>query len=64
MLQTLVTYGNAQESPSSAHPPLQLRLAAPEEPGFFLERIPVRNLKEVWGVLEVRRITGYELVVY
>ncbi|THH00798.1 hypothetical protein EW026_g1786 [Hermanssonia centrifuga] len=34
---------------------LLLRLAAPEEPGFFLEKIPVRNIKEVWGILEVVR---------
>ncbi|KAL6308090.1 hypothetical protein BKA93DRAFT_871257 [Sparassis latifolia] len=40
-------------SPTSAHPPLQLRLAAPEEPGFFLEAVPVRTLKEVWGILEI-----------
>ncbi len=45
-----------QTSPSSVHPPLQLRLAAPEEPGFFLEKIPVRNLKDVWGILEVYRL--------
>ncbi|KAH9920094.1 uncharacterized protein B0H18DRAFT_881353 [Fomitopsis serialis] len=40
-------------SPTSAHPPLQLRLTAPEEPGFILERVPVKNLKEIWGVLEI-----------
>ncbi|KAG6829369.1 hypothetical protein H0H87_011660 [Tephrocybe sp. NHM501043] len=42
-------------SPSSVHPPLQLRLRAPEEPGFRLEKIPVHNMKEVWGILEVVR---------
>ncbi|KAH9938933.1 hypothetical protein B0H21DRAFT_757581 [Amylocystis lapponica] len=42
-------------SPTSAHPPLQLRLTAPEEPGFVLETVPVRNMKEVWAVLEVVR---------
>lgn len=35
------------------HPQLQLRLTAPEEPGFVLEKVPVRSLKEVWGILEV-----------
>lgn len=42
-----------QRSPTSAHPPLQLRLTAPEEPGFFLQKVPVNSMKEVWGVLEV-----------
>ncbi|KAG6866629.1 hypothetical protein C0991_000739 [Blastosporella zonata] len=42
-------------SPSSVHPPLQLRLRAPEEPGFRLEKVPVHNMKEVWGILEVVR---------
>lgn len=35
------------------HPPLQLRLTAPEESGFRLEKVPVHSMKEVWGVLEV-----------
>ncbi|KAF5386175.1 hypothetical protein D9615_002383 [Tricholomella constricta] len=34
-------------SPTSVHPPLQLRLTAPEEPGFRLEKVPVHNMKEV-----------------
>lgn len=42
-----------QTSPTSTHPPLQLRLTSPEEPGYFLERIPVQNMKQVWGILEV-----------
>ena len=36
------------------HPPLQLRLLVPEEPGFLLERVPVHSMREVWGILEVR----------
>ncbi|OBZ67218.1 Tripeptidyl-peptidase sed3 [Grifola frondosa] len=28
-------------SPTSAHPDLQLRLTAPEEPGFMLEKVPI-----------------------
>ncbi|TFL03692.1 hypothetical protein BDV98DRAFT_396960 [Pterulicium gracile] len=40
-------------SPSSAHPPLHLRLANPAEPGFILERVPVKTMKDVWAVLEV-----------
>ncbi|PCH43561.1 hypothetical protein WOLCODRAFT_103768 [Wolfiporia cocos MD-104 SS10] len=46
-------YTAVYTSPMSAHPPLQLRLTAPEEPGFILEKVPVRSLKEIWGVLEV-----------
>ncbi|GLB37276.1 hypothetical protein LshimejAT787_0403270 [Lyophyllum shimeji] len=42
-------------SPTAAHPALQLRLAVPEEPGFRLEKVPVHNMKEVWGILEVVR---------
>ncbi|KAL0581827.1 hypothetical protein V5O48_000195 [Marasmius crinis-equi] len=42
-------------SPTSVHPPLQLRLTAPEEPGFILEKVPVHSMKEVWGVLEIIR---------
>ncbi|KAG6888002.1 hypothetical protein C0992_009955 [Termitomyces sp. T32_za158] len=45
----------SQISPSSLHPPLHLRLAAPEETGFRLEKVPVHNMKEVWGILEVVR---------
>ncbi|KAG6886267.1 hypothetical protein C0993_006677 [Termitomyces sp. T159_Od127] len=41
-------------SPSSLHPPLRLRLTAPQETGFRLEKVPVHNMKEVWGILEVR----------
>ncbi|TFK44542.1 hypothetical protein BDQ12DRAFT_673182 [Crucibulum laeve] len=42
-------------SPSSAHPPLELRLTAPEEPGFLLEKVPVHSMKEIWGILEIVR---------
>lgn len=42
-------------SPNSLHPPLQLRLTTPDEPGLTLERIPVHSIKEVWGILEVVR---------
>ncbi|KAF8971056.1 hypothetical protein BDZ97DRAFT_1787474 [Flammula alnicola] len=48
-------YTTLYRSPGSLHPPLQLRLTAPEEPGFTLERIPVHSIKEVWGILEVVR---------
>ncbi|KAF9445919.1 hypothetical protein P691DRAFT_777244 [Macrolepiota fuliginosa MF-IS2] len=37
------------------HPPLQLRLTPSDEPGFILERIPVHNIQEVWGILEIVR---------
>ncbi|KZT20118.1 hypothetical protein NEOLEDRAFT_1076393 [Neolentinus lepideus HHB14362 ss-1] len=46
-------YTAVYASPTRVHPDLQLRLTAPEEPGFFLERVQVRNMKEVWGILEV-----------
>ncbi|KAH9915799.1 uncharacterized protein BXZ73DRAFT_92575 [Epithele typhae] len=42
-------------SPTAAHPPLHLRLTSPDEPGFILESVPVRTLKEVWAVLEIVR---------
>ncbi|RPD73523.1 hypothetical protein L226DRAFT_101651 [Lentinus tigrinus ALCF2SS1-7] len=48
-------YTAVYTSPNSVHPPLQLRLTAPEEPGFILETIPVRTLKEVWSILEIVR---------
>lgn len=44
-----------QTSPGGLHPPLQLRLTPPDDPGFILERVPVHNIQEVWGILEVRR---------
>ncbi|KAI5117227.1 hypothetical protein M0805_001585 [Coniferiporia weirii] len=43
------------KSPSDIHPPLRLRLTAPNEAGFVLEKVPVRSLKEVYGVLEIIR---------
>ncbi|THH32518.1 hypothetical protein EUX98_g1705 [Antrodiella citrinella] len=48
-------YTSLYTSPNSAHPPLQLRLASPDEPGLLLEQIPVQNIKQVWGILEVVR---------
>ncbi|RDX52741.1 hypothetical protein OH76DRAFT_1400002 [Lentinus brumalis] len=48
-------YTAVYTSPNSVHPPLQLRLTAPDEPGFVLETIPVRTLKEVWSILEIVR---------
>lgn len=44
---------NLQTSPASKHPPLRLRLTAPNEAGFLLEKVPVNSLKEIYGVLEV-----------
>ncbi|KAJ7647522.1 hypothetical protein FB45DRAFT_893657 [Roridomyces roridus] len=48
-------YTALYRSPTGKHPPLQLRLTLPEEPGFLLEKIPVHSMKEVWGILEVVR---------
>ncbi|KDQ57704.1 hypothetical protein JAAARDRAFT_35389 [Jaapia argillacea MUCL 33604] len=46
-------YTAVYTSPTGLHPPLQLRLTCPEEPGFLLEKVQVQGLKEVWGILEV-----------
>ncbi|GJE95512.1 hypothetical protein PsYK624_116970 [Phanerochaete sordida] len=46
-------YTTVYTSPTSAHPPLQLRLEVPVEPGFRLEKIHVHHIKTVWGVLEI-----------
>ncbi|KAF7362076.1 hypothetical protein MVEN_00553200 [Mycena venus] len=48
-------YTAVYRSPTSTHPPLQLRLTLPEEPGFLLGKVPVHSMKEVWGILEVVR---------
>lgn len=48
-------YVATYRSPSGAHPPLSLRLICPNEPGFILQKVPVHNLREVWGILEVVR---------
>ncbi|KAJ7690619.1 hypothetical protein B0H17DRAFT_935787 [Mycena rosella] len=48
-------YTAVYRSPTSIHPPLQLRLTLPEEPGFLLGKVPVHSMKEVWGILEVVR---------
>ncbi|KAJ7124939.1 hypothetical protein C8R44DRAFT_668822 [Mycena epipterygia] len=48
-------YTALYRSPTLIHPPLQLRLTLPEEPGFLLGKVPVHSMKEVWGVLEVVR---------
>ncbi|KAF9467288.1 hypothetical protein BDZ94DRAFT_1305379 [Collybia nuda] len=48
-------YTAIYKSPTSIHPPLQLRLTTPEEPGFRLDKVPVHSMKEVWGILEVVR---------
>ncbi|PFH52025.1 hypothetical protein AMATHDRAFT_57707 [Amanita thiersii Skay4041] len=43
------------QSPGRMHPPLILRLTAPDEPGFIIQKVPVHSMKEVWGILEVVR---------
>ncbi|KAF8629178.1 hypothetical protein AX17_005763 [Amanita inopinata Kibby_2008] len=42
-------------SPTHTHPPLSLRITAPDEPGFLLQKVPVHSMKEVWGILEIVR---------
>ncbi|KAI0044331.1 hypothetical protein FA95DRAFT_1497228 [Auriscalpium vulgare] len=48
-------YSAVYTSPNGLHPPLVLRLTAPEEPGYLLERVHVYDLKEVYGILEIVR---------
>ncbi|KAG1760515.1 hypothetical protein EDD22DRAFT_900699 [Suillus occidentalis] len=48
-------YTATYRSPNDIHPPLHLRLLAPQEPGFLLQRVPVRSVKQVSRVLEVVR---------
>ncbi|KIJ67853.1 hypothetical protein HYDPIDRAFT_37449 [Hydnomerulius pinastri MD-312] len=42
-------------SPSGAHPPLNLRLTAPQEPGFLLQRVPVKSASQVSRILNIVR---------
>lgn len=42
-----------QVSPTNSHPPLQLRLTAPQEPGFILRKIRVQSLRQIWSIFEV-----------
>jgi len=49
------SYTALYTSPTSLHPPLQLRLTVPDEPGFLLEKVPVQTIKQVWAILEVVR---------
>ncbi|KAH7913662.1 hypothetical protein BJ138DRAFT_1145454 [Hygrophoropsis aurantiaca] len=46
-------YNAIYRSPSDSHPPLRLRLTTPQEPGFVLQQIPVKNVNEVSKVLEI-----------
>ncbi|KAG1890341.1 hypothetical protein F4604DRAFT_1709911 [Suillus subluteus] len=48
-------YTATYKSPNDIHPPLHLRLLAPLEPGFLLQRVPVRSVKQISQVLEVVR---------
>ncbi|TFY69718.1 hypothetical protein EVG20_g3037 [Dentipellis fragilis] len=42
-------------SPTNSHPPLRMRLTVPDEPGFFLERVQVYTMREVWAIMEIVR---------
>ncbi|KAG9316687.1 hypothetical protein JVU11DRAFT_2747 [Chiua virens] len=46
-------YKATYNSPSQAHPPLNLRLAAPQEPGFLLQEVPVRTANEISQILDI-----------
>ncbi|KAG8213996.1 hypothetical protein J3R82DRAFT_10746 [Butyriboletus roseoflavus] len=48
-------YKATYNSPSQAHPPLGLRLAAPQEPGFLLQEVPVKTASEVSHILDIVR---------
>ncbi|KAG1777656.1 hypothetical protein EV702DRAFT_1099812 [Suillus placidus] len=48
-------YTATYKSPNDIHPPLHLRLLAPLEPGFLLQRVPVKSVMQVSRVLEVVR---------
>lgn len=44
-----------QTSPNQSFPPIHLTLRVPNEAGFVLGRVRVRNMAEVWTVLEIVR---------
>ncbi|CAE6387799.1 unnamed protein product [Rhizoctonia solani] len=44
-----------QTSPSQLYPPIHLTLRVPNEAGFVLGRVRVRNMAEVWSILEIVR---------
>lgn len=48
-------YKAIYHSPSNMHPPLCLRVLAPQEAGFVLERVPVKTAHQVTRILEIVR---------
>ncbi|KAH7926534.1 hypothetical protein BV22DRAFT_1062766 [Leucogyrophana mollusca] len=50
---TAERYNAIYRSPSDVHPPLRLCLTTPQEPGFTLQQVPVRNVGDVLRVLEI-----------
>ncbi|KDN41365.1 hypothetical protein RSAG8_07480, partial [Rhizoctonia solani AG-8 WAC10335] len=44
-----------QNSPNQLFPPIHLTLRVPNEAGFVLGRVRVRNMAEVWATLEIVR---------
>ncbi|KAG8763577.1 hypothetical protein FRC11_001470 [Ceratobasidium sp. 423] len=44
-----------QTSPNQLYPPIHLTLRIPDEAGFVLGRVRVRNMAEVWTTLEIVR---------
>ncbi|CAE6421154.1 unnamed protein product [Rhizoctonia solani] len=44
-----------QTSPNQLFPPIHLTLRVPDEAGFVLGRVRVRNMAELWTVLEIVR---------
>ncbi|KAH0827935.1 hypothetical protein J3R83DRAFT_3572 [Lanmaoa asiatica] len=49
----LLSQAMHDNSPSQAHPPLSLRLATPQEPGFLLQEVPVKTASEVSHILDI-----------
>ncbi|KAJ1305828.1 hypothetical protein OPQ81_010555 [Rhizoctonia solani] len=49
-----------QTSPNHLYPPIHLTLRVPNEAGFVLGRVRVRNMAEVWTILEIVREQSLE----
>ncbi|GAB1525719.1 hypothetical protein RhiTH_008883 [Rhizoctonia solani] len=49
-----------QTSPNRLYPPIHLTLRVPNEAGFVLGRVRVRNMAEVWTILEVGLAPGLD----
>ncbi|GJJ06302.1 hypothetical protein Clacol_000493 [Clathrus columnatus] len=58
-------YIGVYTSPTQSHPPLQLRLTVPQEPGFILRKIRVQSMHQAWAIFEiVRDQAWYNSLIY